>query len=447
MRVIAVGQGEKGPMEDVVGWRIDDVVEKIKGDKGTKVRLDLVPPGVPIESKPNRVLLTRDIVKLTEDAAKSEIIEVPAQNGQPAKRIGVIKLPSFYEDFEGRRRGGEFASSSRDVARLLQGFQGQNIDGVVLDFRNNGGGSLGEAVRITGLFIDQGPVVQVRESGGRVTVNQDRTPGVMWRGPLAIVINRATASASEIVAGAIKDYGRGIIIGETTYGKGTVQNLMDLDRWPGRGATNYGQLKLTIAQFFLPGGSSTQNKGVTPDVHYPVTVDAADFGESTNDNALPWSKIDSSDFERVGDLTALNATLEGQHKARVQTDPEFKWLLEDLAEYKERKDRKYISLNEAERKAERDAAEAKVKSRQEARKRLGLALDPLADDPADDGLSLNERDVAKQVEREKQADKRPDPLLRESANILVDAINDLGRDPALLKRSLPQAESPVLWVR
>ncbi len=447
MRIIAVGQGEKGPMEDVVGWRIDDVVEKIKGNKGTKVRLDLVPPGVPIESKPNHVLLTRDIVKLTEDAAKSEIIEVPSQAGQPAKRIGVIKLPSFYEDFEGRRRGGEFASSSRDVARLLQEFQTQNIDGVVLDFRNNGGGSLGEAVRITGLFIDQGPVVQVRESGGRVTINQDRTPGVLWRGPLAIVINRATASASEIVAGAIKDYGRGVIIGETTYGKGTVQNLMDLDRWPGRGATNYGQLKLTIAQFFLPAGSSTQNKGVTPDVHYPVTVDAADFGESTNENALPWSKIDSSDFERVGNLATLNATLEAQHTARVRNDPEFKWLLEDLAEYKERRDRKYISLNEVERKAERDAAEAKIKTRQEARKKLGLKLDPLADDPNDDGLSTNERDVAKQLEREKLAEERPDPLLRESANILVDAINDFGRNPALLRQTFPQAQSPVLWVK
>ena len=447
MRVIAVGQGDSGPMEDVVGWRIDDVVEKIKGNKGTRVRLDLVPPGAPIESKPNRVVLTRDIVKLTEDAAKSEIIEVPAGAGQPAKRIGVIKLPSFYEDFEGRRRGGEYASSSRDVARLLQEFQTRNIDGVVLDFRNNGGGSLGEAVRITGLFIDQGPVVQVRESGGRVTVNQDRSPGVMWRGPLAVVINRATASASEIVAGAIKDYGRGIIIGETTYGKGTVQNLMDLDRWPGRGATNYGQLKLTIAQFFLPGGSSTQNKGVTPDVHYPVTVDAADFGESTNENALPWSQIDSSEFTRVGNLAALSATLEGQHQARVRTDPEFQWLLEDLAEYKARRDRKYISLNEAERKRERDQAEAKVKTRQEQRKKLGLTLDPLADDPSDDGLSANERDVAREVEREKQADKRPDPLLRESANILVDAINDLGRDPALLSKTLPQAESPVLWVK
>ena len=258
-RITGVGQGEDGPIEDVVGWRIDDVVEKIKGPKDTEVRLEVIPAGSGMDSEPVYIVLTRARVQLEEQAAKSEVIEVEGVEGEIDKRIGVIELPAFYQDFQGRRnRDGDYTSATRDVARILETFKGEGVDGVVLDLRGNGGGSLNEAVELTGLFIDTGPVVQVRESGGRVNVEGVRTPGVAWEGPLAVLINRGSASASEIVAGAIQDYGRGLVIGETTFGKGTVQNLIDLDRMPAGEGKRYGSVKLTVAQFYLPGGSSTR---------------------------------------------------------------------------------------------------------------------------------------------------------------------------------------------
>ena len=286
-RIVAVGQGTSGEMKDVVGWRIDDVVELIRGPKNTQVRLDVVPAEAVLDAKPSRIVITRAKVRLEEQAAKAKTIIIPAAGDVPARRIGVVELPAFYQDFDGRRRNtADYASATRDVTRLLAQFRTQKVDGVVMDLRNNGGGSLTEAVELTGLFIDQGPVVQVRESGGRVQVDSDQQAGVAWDGPLAVLINRGSASASEIFAGAIQDYGRGLVIGETTFGKGTVQNLVDLDRWPANEGQKYGQLKLTIAQFFRVSGSSTQHKGVVPDIRFPVTVDASEFGESTYDNAL-----------------------------------------------------------------------------------------------------------------------------------------------------------------
>ncbi len=445
-RIVGVGQGASGQMEDVIGWRIDDVVEKIKGPKGTKVRLDIVPAEAMLDSKPVRITITRARVRLEEQAAKSKVIDVPANGDMPARRIGVIELPAFYQDFEGRRNhNGDYASATRDVARLLEGFKQQKLDGVVLDLRNNGGGSLNEAVELTGLFIDQGPVVQVRESGGRVAVEGDRNPGVAWDGPLAVLINRGSASASEIFAGAIQDYGRGLVIGETTFGKGTVQNLVDLDRWPANEGQQFGQVKLTIAQFFLPGGSSTQNKGVVPDIAFPVLVNASEFGESTYDNALPWSKIAPVEHVRYGNFAPLLPKLDALHDARVANNKEFQWLLEDRAEFQAERDKKWISLNEAERRAERDEQAAKLKHRQEVRKQLGLPLDPLADDMIDDGLSAGERDVVEDAAREKAAEERPDPLLREAAAILADATTLLQRDGQLAATVLPQARTPGHW--
>ncbi|WP_242112507.1 carboxy terminal-processing peptidase [Luteimonas aquatica] len=445
-RIVGVGQGTSGAMDDVIGWRIDDVVEKIKGKSGTQVRLDVVPAEATLDSKPVRIVLTRARIRLEEQAAKSEIISLPAGNGEPERRMGVIKLPAFYQDFDGRRKNnGDYASATRDVAKLLQQFKTQKIDGVVLDLRNNGGGSLNEAVELTGLFIDRGPVVQVRESGGRVGVNGDDDAGVAWDGPLAVLVNRGSASASEIFAGAIQDYGRGLVIGETTFGKGTVQNLVDLDRWPGSEKKRYGQVKLTIAQFFLPGGSSTQNKGVVPDIQFPVMVDASKFGESTYDNALPWTRIAGVPHTQYGNFALLLPRLDSLHKARVAADKEFQWVEEDVAEFRAEEAKKYVSLNEAERRAERDRQDAKRKSRQEQRKALGLPLDPLADDAADDGLQYNERDVAKDAEREKAAEKRPDPLLRESAAILGDAVQLLHDDRTLAGQVLPEAKTPGHW--
>ena len=394
-RIVAVGQGSSGPMEDVVGWRIDDVVEKIKGAKGTQVRLDIIPPQAGLDSKPNLLQLTCARIRLEEQAAKSKLIDLPAAGGVPAHRIGVIELPAFYQDFEGRRdQNGDYASATRDVARLLAQFKTENVDGVVIDLRNNGGGSLDEAVNLTGLFIDKGPVVQVRESSGRVSVDGDDNAGVAWDGPLAVLVNRGSASASEIFAGAIKDYGRGLIIGENTFGKGTVQNLVDLDRWPANDGSQYGQVKLTIAQFFLPGGSSTQNKGVAPDIAFPVTVDASEFGESTYDNALPWTRIASAPHVQYGNFSAIvPRPSRGTKRARTtrntsggpRTSP-------SSAPSRTR------STSRSTRPSAAPNATATTPSASSAKpnaSRLGLAADPLAADDADDGLQASERDIAR----------------------------------------------------
>jgi len=445
-RIVGVGQGESGPMEDVVGWRIDDVVEKIKGPKGTTVRLDIVPPEAGMDSKPLRVVLVRDEIRLTEQAAKSKILEVPARDGLPQRRIGVIELPGFYQDFAGRRSNkADYVSATRDVARLLAQFRRKDVDGVVMDLRNNGGGSLAEAIELTGLFIDQGPVVQVRESGGRVSVEGDSDPGVAWDGPLAVLVNRGSASASEIFAGAIQDYGRGLVIGEPTFGKGTVQNLVDLDRWPANEEPRFGQVKLTIAQFFLPGGSSTQNKGVVPDISFPVTVDASEFGESTYDNALPWTRIAPVPHVRYGNFTPMLAQLDARHDERVRHNKEFQWWAEDVAEFRAERDKGYVSLNEAKRRAERAADAAERKQRQAVRKELGLELDPLATTVLDDGLQANERDVIKDAAREKAAEERPDPLLLETAAILADATTLLVQDQKLAAQVLTETGRATHW--
>ena len=445
-RIVGVGQGASGEMKDVIGWRTDDVVDLIRGAANTQVRLDVVSAEAPLDSKPARVLLTRAKVRLEDARAKAESITLPATGGAPVRRIGVIKLPGFYQDVEARRRrDGDYASATRDVARMLAQFREQKMDGVVLDLRGNGGGSLSEAIELTGLFIDQGPVVQVRESGGRVSVENDRKPGVAWDGPLAVLVNRGSASASEIVAGAIQDYGRGLIIGETTFGKGTVQNMVDLDRWPANEEPRFGQVKLTIAQFFRPGGSSTQNKGVVPDVRFPTSVDAGEYGESTYDNALPWTRIAAAPHMQYGNFASLLGKLDARHDARVAKDVEFQWWVEDVAQFHQEQAKKSVSLNEAERRAERDKFDAKRKLRAEERKRLGISRDPVLDDVSDDGLQANERNVAADVAREEAAKKVTDPLLRESAAILGEAIGLLGADAKLAAQVLPQARTAGSW--
>ncbi len=347
----------------------------------------------------------------------------------------------------GRRRDpNDYTSATRDVRRLLDGFRTQQLDGVVVDLRNNGGGSLDEAVDLTGLFIDQGPVVQVRESGGRVSVSGDTTAGVSWEGPLAVLINRGSASASEIFAGAIQDYGRGLVIGETSFGKGTVQNLVDLDRWPANeGGQRFGQLKLTIAQFFRVAGGSTQHKGVVPDISFPASMDATEYGEDTYDNALPWTRIAAVQHTQYGNFAPLLPRLESLHEARVRNDREYAWWSEDVAQFRAEAARKYVSLNEAERRAERDKQENLRKQRQEERKALGLPLDPLAGDLSDDGLGGSERDIVKDAAREKLAKDRPDPLLHESAAILGDAIEVLGQDKKLSAQVLPESTRSSSW--
>ena len=358
----------------------------------------------------------------------------------------MIKLPAFYQDFEGRRKNpNDYTSATRDVAKLLVKFKADNVDGVVMDLRNNGGGSLDEAVELTGLFIDKGPVVQVRESGGRVTVNADTKSGVAWDGPLAVLTNRGSASASEIFAGAIQDYGRGLVIGETTFGKGTVQNMVDLDRWPANETPRFGQVKLTIAQFFRVAAAAPSTRAWCPTSPSRSVSTLPSIGESTYDNALPWTKIAAVPHTQYGNFAQLLPKLESLHAARVTSDKEFQWWSQDVADFRAEAAKKYVSLNEAERRAERDKQDAKRKQRQAERKQLGLALDPLADDAADDGLGASERDIVKDAAREKLADKRPDPLLRESAAILGDAIDVLGHDRTLSAQVLPESTMPGRW--
>jgi carboxyl-terminal processing protease len=446
-RITAVGQGASGEMKDIVGVRIDDAVQLIRGAADSQVRLDVISAEAPLDAKPERLVLTRAKVRLEDQAAKAETITVPASQGESARKIGVIKLPGFYQDFDARRRGDEnYASATRDVARLLAQFRTQKMDGVVLDLRNNGGGSLSEAVELTGLFIDQGPVVQVRESSGRVSVEDDRKPGVAWAGPLAVLVNRGSASASEIVAGAIQDYGRGLIIGETTFGKGTVQNMVDLDRWPANEKPRFGQVKLTIAQFFRPGGSSTQNKGVVPDIGFPISVDASEYGESKFDNALPWTRIAVAPHVQYGNFVSLLGKLDARHDARVAKDIEFQWFAEDVATFREQQAKKSVSLNEATRRTERDEFDAKRKARADKRVALGIALDPLLQPRSDDGLQESERNVVQDAARDKAAKTITDPLLRESAAILGDAIGLLGADAKLSAQVLPESHSAGHWV-
>ncbi|HET6604432.1 MAG TPA: carboxy terminal-processing peptidase [Xanthomonadaceae bacterium] len=435
-RILGVGQGTSGPVTDVIGWRIDDVVELIRGPKDTTVRIEILPGEVGIDGPHEVVSLVRDRVKLEEQAAQKEIIEIG--EGESARRIGVIALPAFYQDFDARRRDeADYRSATRDVGRLLTELEAGKVDGVVLDLRDNGGGSLSEAIELTGLFIDQGPVVQVRTSSGAVKVEKDSDAGVAWRGPLAVLVNRASASASEIFAAAMQDYGRALIIGEPTFGKGTVQNLIDLDNFVGRDAPPHGALKLTVAQFFRIDGGSTQHRGVVPDIQFPVTIDAQDYGESAYDNALPWSQIEPAHYSAVGRLAPLTALLSTRHRGRVADDVEFQWWAEDVAEYRRQRAQTTVSLNEAERVAERKREERQREQRKTQRAALGIGGELAALDPDDDGLQADERAVVEQAQREQAQDERPDALLREASAILADAIGLLDQDKSLANSTYP----------
>lgn len=438
-RVVAVGQNDKGPMTDVVGWRIDDVVDLIRGNKGTQVRLDVLPTDAGLDGKHKVVTIVRDKVKLEEQAASKSIITVGN------KHIGVVTLPGFYLDFEAARRGDkDVRSATSDVAKLLTELKAAKVDGVVMDLRENGGGSLVEAVELTGLFIDRGPVVQVRETGGNISVEGDDNRGVAWEGPLAVLVNRSSASASEIFAAAIQDYGRGLIIGEPTFGKGTVQNLIDLDRVVSQSDSQFGQVKLTVAQFFRIDGGTTQRAGVVPEIQFPITVDASEFGESTYDNALPATRIAAAAHRDVGNFQPITVRLNALHNARAAKDREYQWRAKDIAQFRAEREKKVISLNETERRTERDRLEAQRKQREVERKALGLALIS-GHDKDDDGLQAGERNVALQVAEEKAAKDRPDPLLRETAAILTDAIALLSGNQTLTAVVLPVTKQATVW--
>ncbi|MCL4548959.1 MAG: carboxy terminal-processing peptidase [Bacteroidetes bacterium] len=402
-KIVGVAQGDNGEMVDVIGWRLDDVIQLIRGKKGTVVRLQIQHakdgPGDP----PTTIRLVRDEVKLEEQAAKDEILNVQ-ENGVNFK-MGVIKLPSFYTDFEGQRLGKpDYKSTTRDVRAILSKFKKEKVDGVIVDLRNNGGGSLQEAISLSGLFIKDGPVVQVKNSANMVEVDKDPDPNIVYDGPLAVVVNRFSASASEIFAAAIQDYGRGLILGSNSYGKGTVQNMIDLNRSIMASDKNLGQLKLTIAKFYRITGSSTQRLGVKPDISFPSPYSAKEFGESSQPSALPWDQIQPSQFTRFGNLSKIIPKLEAKHDERIKTDPEYQYLLEELREFNENHDRKTISLNEKVRKEEREKNEAIRKQREEElAKSLGIKIE-------------NKKEVDAAVSNTK------DYELKESGRILADLI-------------------------
>ncbi|HEY5930551.1 MAG TPA: carboxy terminal-processing peptidase, partial [Burkholderiales bacterium] len=346
--IAGVAQGERGALTDVQGWRLDDAVQLIRGAPDSVVVLDVLPADAGPDGIHKLVTLTRKKISLEQQAAKSSVHNV--SDGKVSRRIGVITLPSFYEDFAARQNGTkDFRSAPRDVARLLEELKKDKVDGVLIDLRNTGGGSLTGAVELTGLFIGKGPVVQQRDASGSIAVASDTDPGVAWDGPLAVLINRSSASASEIFAAAIQDYGRGLIIGEPSFGKGTVQSMIDLDRVAKNSKPQLGELKLTIAQFFRIDGGTTQLRGVTPDILFPSTSGAEDFGESSFDNALPWMQIKAANYAPEGDLKGLVPVLSTLHDARVKKDRHFQYLQEDLALSRLERDKNLVSLNEAER--------------------------------------------------------------------------------------------------
>jgi len=435
-RVTAVGQGQEGKLQDVIGWRVDDVVDLIRGPKHTIVRLEVLHEETGIDGPSEIIEIVRDEVKLEEQAAKSEIIEVPGE-GEEMIKIGVIDLPVFYLDFNGRARNlPDYRSSTRDVRKLIDEMKAEGIQGLVVDLRSNGGGSLLEATTLTGLFIDEGPVVQVRNSSGRISTEQDTDPGMAWEGPLAVLVNRYSASASEIFAAAIQDYGRGLIIGETTFGKGTVQNLVDLDDYAKPSDSGkMGQLKITMAQFFRVNGGSTQNKGVEPDIEFPSAGDPEDYGERSLDNALPWTSISSASFEPEGDLGRMVAVADYRYQDRISDDQEFGWLLSDVEEFNLSKDKKEISLLETARRKEMEEDKAKREARKAARENNGPLLedeDTLAD--AGEPVEVTIEEDAEDATDEDEEDDRPDLLLRESARIVGDMVILSGDEPALARQ-------------
>lgn len=414
-RITGVAQGPEGEMVDVIGWRLDDVVDLIRGPANTVVRLQIIPAGALPGSSEKIIALTRDQVKLEEQAAKSDVVTVPREGRE--WRIGVIEVPSFYRDYRAMSSGDkDYTSTTRDVKRLIAELEEQGIDGLVLDLRGNGGGHLTEATALSGLFIDNGPVVQLRNSSGRISRLDDPDPvaRVAYNGPLTVLVDRFSASASEIFAAAIQDYARGVIIGQQTFGKGTVQNLYSLDQYlKPEGGPGYGQLTLTIGKYYRVTGESTQHRGVDPDIELPSLIDIEQFGESVRDSALPWDTIQTTRFRAGEPLDATIESLTASQIERAKTDPNFQYLVDRTRDAEEARLRKTVSLNYEQRLAEREDEMARELKRENER-RAALSLEPL--ESLED---LDEEDL-------------PDVLLDQAAGIAADLaeMRELQRIPA-----------------
>lgn len=355
-KIVGVAQGHDGEFEDVVGWRIDDVVSLIRGPKDSVVRLQVLPKESGVDGPSKIITIMRNKVKLEEQQAKKKIIEIPS--GTIKKRIGVITIPTFYMDFQAHSRGEEdYRSTTRDTRRLVDELIEEKVDGIIVDLRDNGGGSLSEAVSLTGLFIKDGPVVQIRGNDGKTKSNNDTDPGIVYTGPLAVLVNRFSASASEIFAGAIQDYGRGTIVGEPTFGKGTVQSVIDLNRYTQGNDVTLGRLKLTVAQFFRVNGDSTQHRGVIPDIVFPTAEDNANHGERALKNALAWASIKASDYKPFNRPIETIDDIKARHEQRIKSDSGFKYLLAQAEVRRSASDKKEVSLLRKNRKLEREALE------------------------------------------------------------------------------------------
>ena len=432
-RIVGVGQGENNPIVDIMGWRIDDAVELIRGAEDSVVVLDVLPAEEGADGKHKLITLVRKKISLDKQAAKKSIIEV--KEGKITRHIGVISLPGFYQDFTARQKGDKnFKSATRDISRLLEELKKEKVDGILMDLRNNGGGSLSEAIELTGLFINKGPVLQQRDAKGNVRVEKDNNPSHIWNGPLGVLINRGSASASEIFAAAIQDYGRGVVIGERSYGKGTVQTVVDLDHVIKNDKPKYGGLKMTVGQFFRIDGGTTQLRGVLPDVALESVIDMEEFGESSFDNALPWSQINAADYTRSGNLSDIFPQLIASHKKRVSSDKDFQFLREDIAEFNTLRKRNAISLNEAERRKERDDKETREKLRDKLKGEKSADIKSSKSSRRilqDDGMQPGERNLKADLAIEKANKKAKDIFLNEAANILSDEVDLLKANPRL----------------
>lgn len=402
-KITAVAQGEDGELIDVIGWRLDDVVQMIRGPADTVVRLQIMTAGALPGAEEKIISVTRNQVKLEEQAAKSEIITLP-RDGRDWY-IGVIEVPSFYRDYRALSNGDkDYTSTTKDVKRLIGELEEQGIDGLIMDLRNNGGGHLTEATALSGLFIDNGPVVQLRNSTGRISRldDPDPVPRVAYNGPLGVLVNRYSASASEIFAAAMQDYARGVIIGQQTFGKGTVQNLYSLDQYVRHPEDEgLGQLTLTIGKYYRVTGESTQHRGVDPDIRLPSHIDVEVVGESVRESALPWDTIRTTKFRAGDPLDSTISTLMANHISRSEHDPDFQYLVEGIRDIEAVRARKTVALNIDKRREEREESIARRLERENAR-RAALQLEPLE--------SMEELEDA----------EMPDVQLNEAADIVTD---------------------------
>ncbi len=412
-RIIGVGQGDKPKIEDVIGWRLDDVVDLIRGRKGTKVVLEVFHENAGAETMSDKIAITRDKINLEEQAAQKSVLEVDGPDG--ITKVGVITLPTFYIDFDGHSRGDtDYRSTTRDVRVLLEALAAENVEGIIVDLRGNGGGALSEAISLTGLFIKKGPVVQIKDAYGRIEQNNDPDPEIVYDGPLAVMVDRNSASASEIFSGAIQDYKRGLILGEPTFGKGTVQQLISLDNYATKDDERFGQLKVTTAQFFRVSGDSTQHRGVVPDIVFPTHTDNSNEGERALENALPWATINPARFVPFMQASQTDSFIKTrtQHNDRLNTRPEFEYLLEQIAIQTGLRERKELSLLESQRRIARDEQE---KQRVELKAKLEAFTGKTKDE--------NSGEDKKAVSDEDAKDDEPDILLQEAGRILADHIS------------------------